>query len=531
MRVPRVIAKGESIMSLAVLRRAVGVAILVPIGSGVTAKYAASNADSLASSTVVSQSSPYARCSSGGAVDGSGVDTENTRYLNTAVEPYLAVDPRTVGTSHLNLIGVWQQDRWSSGGAQGIVAGSSFDGGKTWGESSLPFAVCASHRSPFVRASDPWVSIGPDGTAYASALGINSTANAVLAATSVDGGRTWGRARAVVADSTSRFQNDKESITANPVRRGVAYVTWNRTRQPIATHQMCTWFAETTDSGRSWSTPRQIVPARPGADTFEHQIVVDPRTGVLYDIFTVEGGHGESDEALGEQSPGRPLATRGGNLAGTSLAFVTSRDAGVTWSTPRFIAWVHKVDPLVSMQYRLGNPGPTVAIDQVSGTLYVAWTDTQRFHSECPDIALTRSDDGGATWSTPLHITGSGRRPAFTPAIATNAQGVVGLSFYSANELYAALTDVDPSPPRVQFDAWFVSSRDDGKHFGFMLRLGRPSDYRRAPFSNGYFLGDYQGLAAAGREFHPFFVMTNSGYAEIRTNVLTTTVTPYAVSE
>jgi len=29
------------------------------------------------------------------------------------------------------LIGVWQQDRWSNGGARGLGTGVSFDGGKT----------------------------------------------------------------------------------------------------------------------------------------------------------------------------------------------------------------------------------------------------------------------------------------------------------------------------------------------------------------------------------------------------------------
>ena len=513
-------------MSLAVLRRVAGVVGLVVVGAGVSDGLAITHEVSLASRTVVSQPSPYGRCTSGGTLDGSGVGVGDTRYLNTAVEPYVAVDPRTVGTSHLNLIGVWQQDRWSSGGAQGIVVASSFDGGKTWGEHSLPFSACASHRSAFIRASDPWVSAGPDGTVYASAIGVNPTTSAVLAATSMDGGRTWGSVRTIVADRTSRYYDDKESITADPVRPGIAYATWNRTRQPIDSHHLCTWFAETTDRGRTWSTPRQIVPARRGADTFGHQIVVDPRTDVLYDVFAVAVGHGESDQASGERNWDRAAPTSGGSTTGTSIAFVKSTDGGTTWSGPRSIARVHDIDPLVGMQYRLGNPGPTAAVDPVSGTLYVAWTDTQRAHSERPDIALTRSADGGSTWSAPLHISGPSSRPAFTPAIAINAQGVIGLSFYSANDLYAAFTDSDPSPPPVRFDAWLVSSSDGGRHFGLKVRLGGPFDYRRAPFADGYFLGDYQGLAAAGRDFHAFFVMTSSGHAGNRTDVATRAVTP-----
>jgi hypothetical protein len=38
------------------------------------------------------------------------------------VEPYVAVNPRSAAS----LIGVWQQDRWSNGGARGLLAGVSF---------------------------------------------------------------------------------------------------------------------------------------------------------------------------------------------------------------------------------------------------------------------------------------------------------------------------------------------------------------------------------------------------------------------
>ena len=59
--------------------------------------------------------------------------------MNAEVEPYIAVNP----TNSNKLIGVWQQDRWDNGGAHGLVAGSSFDGGKTWSETPLPFSACA----------------------------------------------------------------------------------------------------------------------------------------------------------------------------------------------------------------------------------------------------------------------------------------------------------------------------------------------------------------------------------------------------
>ena len=149
----------------------------------------------------VSSTDPYATCSNAGQ--------PGTNNLDSEVEPYVAVNPHSAD----NIIGVWQQDRWSNGGAHGLLAGFSTDGGKTWGESQLPFSGCAHNPildpftgAPYNRASDPWVSIGPDGTAYAVSLSAtNSTLSGnndtgVAAATSTDGGRTWGNASLIKSD-------------------------------------------------------------------------------------------------------------------------------------------------------------------------------------------------------------------------------------------------------------------------------------------------------------------------------------------
>src|SRR5512141_877768 len=40
-----------------------------------------------------------------------------TLYAGSEVEPYIAINPQDT----TNVIGVWQQDRWSSGGAQGLL--------------------------------------------------------------------------------------------------------------------------------------------------------------------------------------------------------------------------------------------------------------------------------------------------------------------------------------------------------------------------------------------------------------------------
>jgi hypothetical protein len=68
----------------------------------------------------VSNSDPYASCSIAGQT--------GTNYPDAEVEPWVSVNP----TNTNDIIGVWQQDRWSNGGARGLVAGYSLNGGKTW---------------------------------------------------------------------------------------------------------------------------------------------------------------------------------------------------------------------------------------------------------------------------------------------------------------------------------------------------------------------------------------------------------------
>ena len=59
----------------------------------------------------VSSLSPFAAGCEGTPVNG-------TLYANAEVEPFVAVNPANAA----NLIGVWQQDRWSNGGAKGLLA-------------------------------------------------------------------------------------------------------------------------------------------------------------------------------------------------------------------------------------------------------------------------------------------------------------------------------------------------------------------------------------------------------------------------
>src|SRR5262249_55753938 len=79
-------------------------------------------------------------------------------WLNSGVVPALCLDRVTPR----QIVGMRKQVRWSSGGAGAIMTAVTFDGGLTWQETALPGATVSS-GGVTQRASDPWVSISPNG--------------------------------------------------------------------------------------------------------------------------------------------------------------------------------------------------------------------------------------------------------------------------------------------------------------------------------------------------------------------------------
>jgi BNR repeat-like domain len=464
---------------------------------------AVAGAATVAPLVLVSGPSPYAGCTI-------GATPSSVLYANAEVEPWVAVNPANPS----NIIGVWQQDRWSDGGARGLVAGFSTDGGATWGETTLPFSSCARGGVNYDRASDPWVSIGPDGTAYAVSISFDAVGNrnAVVAATSTNGGRTWRNVRTIIADNAPNFQffNDKESVTADPTTAGSAYAVWDRLETPNGNPRASQhtsaftgpgMFSKTTDGGRTWSTPQVIVPTGQNKQTIGNQIVVDPSNGTLYDFF---------DLIVPPNS--RPY----------NVAFVKSTDDGATWTAPQVIASLQTVfvnDPNTGQAIRTGDIIPEAAIDPATGQLYAVWQDSRFNGGNFDEVVLSTSTNGGATWSAPIRVNTPTGRPAFTPSIHVSSDGTVGVTYYDFRNLTTETTTLPT-------DYWFTSSSNQGASFGNEAHLAGPFDMLTAPNAAGFFVGDYEALDTSGTTFKPFFVQANSGNTSNRTDVFATTVTP-----
>jgi len=393
-------------------------------------------------------------------------------YFNAKVEPQVAVNP----ANPKNIIGTYQQDRWSNGGDDGNVVAYSMNGGTSWKIDWPTFTHCEGgnhgNNGDFERASDPWVSISPNGVAYVSALTFNmsfNSASAVEVSRSTNGGKTWSTPAQLI---NSPNLSDKDSVTADPTNSSYAYVVWD-----LAGTGGQVYFSRTTDGGNTWSKAKEIF----GAATINNIIVVLP-SGKLLDTFT--------DDNTG------------------NLAYISSTDHGATWSkTETTVAAQEGIgvsDPRNGEPIRSGTGLASVVVDQKTGNIYAVWEDARFNGLKYEAIAFSMSTDGGQTWSAPVQINKSPKGvQAFTPAVQVDSAGVVGVTYYD-------FRNYQSGNKTVATDLWMVecsstcttSSNWSEQHVSGSFNI------EKAPIAEGYFLGDYSAVGNTGSGFAPFWVQT-----------------------
>jgi hypothetical protein len=448
--------------------------------------------------------------------------SSSVNTFNSEVEPWVAVDP----SDSQHLVGAWQQDRWNNGGSRGVVTAASFDGGQSWTlngdtKSSVCTGGTAANGGDYERASDPWVTFAPDGTAYLMSLsvdtnpgGFGTSPNAMLAMRSTDGGVTWEDPVTLKRDESPNVLNDKNSMTADPNDSDFVYAVWDRLVSPPGEPPTTTpfensigskgptWFARTTDGGDSWEPARKIFDPAAENQTIGNQIVVTG-SGELVDAFDLI------------RSFGNPGGTRG-----FSIAVIRSDDRGESWDKHATIVDHHNafqgmvVDPDDGDPVRTGDILPEVASDPNSENVYLVWQD-MRFGTPS-SVAFSQSTDGGRTWSETVKINRTPDLPddsdqAFTPMVRVADDGTVTVTYYD-------FRNNTPDPDTLPTDAWSIhchaTSADcsDPASWSDEVRLTDESfEMEDAPVARGFFVGDYEGLGTDGTSMFPFWSMPAPG--------------------
>ena len=450
-------------------------------------------------------------------------------FLNSEVEPWVATDPGEPD----HLVGAWQQDRWNDGGARGLVTAYSDDGGATWSTpntttfSSLCTGGDETNGGDFERATDPWVTISPDGTVYLMSLSLNnpntSADHAMLVMKSPDGGVTWDEPITLIREDLPAVLNDKNSMTADPNDSDFVYAVWDRLEFPNAHARAAAvenafpfkgpiWFSRTTDGGATWEPAREIFKSKGSiTQTIGNQIVVLPDfddgvfEGQVLDFFTYR------------------TLKMGGNVFGfDNLALIRSGDEGATWTKNAIIVnkifSAPEVDPDTGDPIRAAGIIADVAVDPDNGMLYAVWEDSRFTGFSFNQVVFTQSDDGGFTWTTPIRInktpaTGDLNSQALLPQVHVLPDGTVGVTYFDFRGNSAATSELETIYFLAHCHAAVADCTDYADWSDSPINYPE-FDLRQAPIARGYFLGDYDGLTNTIQDstdgFSAFFAMSNS---------------------
>jgi hypothetical protein len=366
--------------------------------------------------------------------------------LGAEVEPSLASDPRNPD----HLVVVWQQDRIRTGGARANLAAVTRDGGSSWKRGALP-GLTGCTGAAFSFASDPVVSIDAAGRAYVVSLAVQTgrpARVAVAVSASSDGGDKWPDP-VLIEDVTNpgKFL-DKPVILADRKRPGWAYAAWAayadregaalEPDKPGAVEDEI-HFSRTNDGGKTWSAPKRVYG---GATESQFSQLVELPDGALLDLFA-EGDPSLPGEPGGPKAPVRLRAVRSTDRGDTwsdpqtvasfpftsprdpmgdssirapgavisaaaaadgtiyavwaelhpdadsTIALVSSRDGGATWSEPRNVVHQHPQAFL---------PAIAVAGDLTVGVLWYGFSATPAAGRLDTDVWLSTSRDRGKTW-------------------------------------------------------------------------------------------------------------------------------------
>ena len=375
-----------------------------------------------------------------------------------------------------------------------IVAGAniqsyyySTDGGATWDGSVL-------QSNEHGVWGDPCLIVDTLGYYYYFHLSnpaSGSWIDRIVCQRSTDGGITWNDGSAIGLNGT--HAQDKEWAVVDRTTNTI-YVTWTEfdsygSSDPADSTRIL--FARSTDQGLTWSVPKRL----------------SKQAGDCVDADnTVEG----AVPAVGPD--GQVYVSWAGPLG---IMFDRSADKGDTWlDNDIFVndfpgGWDFGI-PGISRCNGLPVTCCDISNGPYRGNIYINWSDQRNGESDT-DIWLSRSSDGGDSWSVPIRVNNdqAGKQQFFTWMTVDQVTGYLWFVFYDRRNYTGNNTDV-----------YIALSRDGGETFtNFKIS--------ESPFipSSGVFFGDYTNISAHNNMVRPIWARLQNNALSVHTALIDTIYT------
>ena len=399
------------------------------------------------------------------------------------VEPYIAAHPED---SHNLIIAA---SHYVEG--KGVIAEAfaTTDAGKTWAVSPLPLLRESLLANKFRYALDVWITYAPDGVAYLSTLADmkiqERSVDQILFYRSEDQGKTWQGPTFI----PPRGSFDRPSMVAAGTKS-------NKRIYVVASDGAGFGVLKSDDGGLSFKTTALIKP-----DNLAHQ----PHHPVILPDGSLLVPYNDYPQISVKELEEIRRDPRKQRLSSSRIYAVRSRDEGLTFDLPQFVADIPRMLP----------GGLELAADlstgRFRGRIYAAWNGER---DDRRNVTVAYSTDAGKSWLKSAVLRAENAGPAHFYSLAVSPDGTVGVSWlqHETGEgklpcyriYFAASIDGGETftPPHVVSD--MVSCPDSTLNKETIGRWARG--------------GDYMGLAAAADgSFHPVWVDARDGAFQVYT--------------
>ena len=364
----------------------------------------------------------------------------------------------------------------------------STNGGATWGQTNLPLVTGDAFHS------DPTVEWTSDGTAWSTTIGINSAGTVLKMRSykSTNNGATWTFDNTFSGTQTS---TDKQMIWADHSTTSTfkdnLYAIWHN-GNPVFMNRR-------TGPAGAWQTAIQVS----GAETTGTGIGADVKTNSAGDVFGLWPDTGSQ-----------------------GIYLVKSTNGGVSYSTPTRLATTFgsfEISvPAMASRIPLLYVSASAFKNGTKNNVYASWTDMtgatgcntpanapgSNTASTCKTrIWVSRSTNGGTTWSTPVMLNNqASKNDQFAQALTVDdTTGKVSVIYY----------DTVNDPNRLKTDVFYQSSVDDGVTWSAPFRVTTAqTDETVAGADSGNQYGDYNSLSGRNGLFFPSWTDRRSGGKE-----------------